>query len=430
MTGTRYTCPCCGFQTFNAPPGSTATCDVCQWRDDLTQLVDPWRLTGLNGLSLASAQAAFSERVLQSFDQATAPIFTHVRDTHWRPAAVGDGLAQSRTGYFSDQKGDWLYYWRRSPSLAPVLRRMMGKDIAGPLAGVQDAMDLKFLEGEVTDWQFAGGYLNVKIGGQPARIHGAQITGNFVNDGRVRVLLRDLPVDGASTLLAWQRIGSDHLHYTGPRPDIRLLVCGLLAAIVGAFFPRIWFALPGVALFGYQLTLLVKKLWTLHVFKSEERWSQAPSQAQAAVTRHIPAAALSELPEQILESTHDAIIIWEMDGRGILYWNRAAEMLYGYSREQAQGRVTHELLKTELAGGVDELETRLARYGVWVGDITHTCADGRRVEVEGRLSLLSQAHSPALILEVNRDVTDRNRAEAARRSMEAQLRRVRSHFVD
>jgi PAS domain S-box-containing protein len=429
MTGTRYTCPCCGFQTFNAPPGSTATCDVCHWRDDLTQLVDPWRPTGLNRISLAKAQTAFSEQVLQSFEQATAPIFGHSRDTHWRPAAGGDGLAQSPTGYFSDQKGDWLYYWRRSPSLAPVLRRMMGQGIE-TLEGVQDAMGLKFLEGEVTDWQFASGCLNVKIGGQPARIHGAQITGNFVNDGRVRVLLRERPADGTSTLLAWERIGSERIHYAGPRPDIRLLVCGLVAAIVGAFFPRIWFALPGAVLFGYQLTQLIRKLWTLHLFKSEGRWSQSSS-APTAVVRTAPAAAtLYGLPEQILESTHDAIIIWEMDGRGILYWNRAAEMLYGYSREQAQGRVTHELLKTELAGGVDELETRLARYGVWVGDITHTCADGRRVEVEGRLSLLTQAQSPALILEVNRDVTDRNRAEAARRSMEAQLRRVRSHFVD
>jgi PAS domain S-box-containing protein len=421
MTGTRYTCPCCGFQTFSAPPGSAATCDVCQWRDDLTQLVDPWRLRGLNRVSLARAQAEFSERVLQSFEQATAPILGHVRDTRWRPAVQGDGLVELRRGDFSDQKADSIYYWRRSPSLPPVLGRMMGQGVT---------MGLKFLEGEVTDWQFASGYLNVKIGGQPARIRGAQITGNFVSDGRVRVLLRDLPVDGASSLLAWQRIGTDRIHYAGPRPDIRLLVCGLLAAIVGAFFPRIWFALPGLALFGYQLTLLARKLWTLHLFKSDARWTQAPAPAPATVDSVTAAAALGGLPEQILESTHDAIIIWEMDGRGILYWNRAAEMLYGYSREQAHGRVTHELLKTELAGGVDELETRLARYGVWVGDITHTRADGRRVEVEGRLSLLSQAHSPALILEVNRDVTDRNRAEAARRSMEAQLRRLRSHMVD
>jgi PAS domain S-box-containing protein len=133
---------------------------------------------------------------------------------------------------------------------------------------------------------------------------------------------------------------------------------------------------------------------------------------------------------RILESTHDAIILWEMDGRGIVFWNHAAELLYGVSREQAYGRVTHELLKTELAGGVDELETRLARYGVWVGNLCHTCADGRRVEVEGRLSILARGEGSPLVLEVNRDVTDRNRAETERRSMEAQLRRLHSHFAE
>jgi PAS domain S-box-containing protein len=430
MSGTRYTCPCCGFQTFNAPPGSTATCEVCQWRDDLTQLIDPWRLAGLNRINLASAQTAFSERILQSFDQATAPIFGHSRDTRWRPVAAGDGLSRQAFGESrSDSKGDWLYYWRRPPSLGPVLGRMMGPGMTGLRDSTDGAMSLRFLEGELTDWQFAGGYLNVKIGGQPARIHGAKITGNFVNDGRVRVMLRDLP-DGASELLAWERMGTEHTHYTGLRPDMRLLVGGLLAAIIGAFFPRLWFALPGAVLFAYQLALLVKKRWTLHAFRSEGRWSHVPEPAPSALPPITPAGTIGGLPEQILESTHDAIIIWEMDGRGVLYWNRAAEMLYGYSREQARGRVTHELLKTEIAGGVDELEMRLARYGVWVGDLTHTCADGRRVEVEGRLSLLSQAQSPALILEVNRDVTDRNRADAARRSMELQLRRLRSHFAE
>ena len=137
-------------------------------------------------------------------------------------------------------------------------------------------------------------------------------------------------------------------------------------------------------------------------------------------------AAVMTLPSEILEWTHDAIIIWELNGAGILYWNRAAEELYGFTREQAQGRVTHELLQTQSAGGTDELETKLARYGVWVGDLRHTRADGRRVEVEARLSLMSQKDRPWLVLEINRDVTDRNRAEYARADTERQLRNVRA----
>jgi PAS domain S-box-containing protein len=124
---------------------------------------------------------------------------------------------------------------------------------------------------------------------------------------------------------------------------------------------------------------------------------------------------------QLLEYTHDAIIIWEMKGSGILYWNRAAEQLYGYSRAEAHGRTTHELLKTELAGGVTTLEENLAKFGVWVGELHHTTRDGRRVDVEGRLALMSQPSGRWLVLEVNRDITDRKAAEAARAAIEQQL---------
>jgi PAS domain S-box-containing protein len=131
------------------------------------------------------------------------------------------------------------------------------------------------------------------------------------------------------------------------------------------------------------------------------------------------------LHADLLEYTHDAIIIWEMDGGGIKYFNRAAEQLYGYSRDEAHGRTTHELLKTELAGGVDVLEKTLARFGIWVGELRHTTRDGRYVEVEGRLALMSQDSGRWLVLEVNRDVSDRKVAEAARRDMARQLTELR-----
>jgi PAS domain S-box-containing protein len=130
---------------------------------------------------------------------------------------------------------------------------------------------------------------------------------------------------------------------------------------------------------------------------------------------------------ELLEYTNDAIIIWEMDGDGIVYWNRAAEQLYGYGRTEAHGRTTHTLLKTQLAmvGGVDQLEATLARYGVWVGELRHTTRDGRRVEVQARLALMSQHSGRWLVLEVNRDITDRKQAEAAQEAMELQLANLR-----
>jgi PAS domain S-box-containing protein len=147
-----------------------------------------------------------------------------------------------------------------------------------------------------------------------------------------------------------------------------------------------------------------------------------------------PAAPLAEPADveprwsdtQLLEYTHDAIIIWEMQGQGILYWNRAAEQLYGYNREEARGRTTHELLKTELVGGVTRLESSLARFGIWAGELRHTTRSGRKVDVEGRLAVMSQHNGRWLVLEVNRDITDRKVAEAARQSMEHQLAELRA----
>jgi len=129
---------------------------------------------------------------------------------------------------------------------------------------------------------------------------------------------------------------------------------------------------------------------------------------------------------QLLEFTNDAIIIWEMHGRGIIYWNAAAEQLYGYTRAEALGKTTHDLLKTQLAEGVTNLENNLSRYGVWIGELTHTTQAGRPVLVEGRLALLSQRNSWWLVLEVNRDITDQKAADSARRAMKQQLDTLRS----
>lgn len=129
---------------------------------------------------------------------------------------------------------------------------------------------------------------------------------------------------------------------------------------------------------------------------------------------------------RLLEFTNDAIIIWEMQGRGILYWNAAAEQLYGYSRAEALGKITHVLLKTELAGGVTSLESNLDRYGVWIGELTHTTQTGGRILVEGRLALMSQRSNRWLVMEVNRDITDQKATESGRREMTQRLEDLRA----
>jgi len=144
-------------------------------------------------------------------------------------------------------------------------------------------------------------------------------------------------------------------------------------------------------------------------------------------TPEVASTDVASWQAHLLEFTSDAVIIWEMDGAGIIYWNRAAEKLYGYDRYEVRGQVTHVLLKTVPSGtGITDLENHLARYGVWVGELQHAGRNGERIRVESRLALMSQDDGRWLVLEVNRDITDRANAERASRATERRLHDLRS----
>ncbi len=116
----RYTCPCCGYQTFDELPGSYAICHVCFWEDDLVQLLDPWFAGGANRPNLAEAQASYAksgakeERALEHVD-GVLPIDD--RDPTWRPVAeCHRPFVRMPRDLPVNQLRDLsaLYYWRRS----------------------------------------------------------------------------------------------------------------------------------------------------------------------------------------------------------------------------------------------------------------------------------------------------------------------------
>jgi PAS domain S-box-containing protein len=112
---------------------------------------------------------------------------------------------------------------------------------------------------------------------------------------------------------------------------------------------------------------------------------------------------------KLLDQSHDAIFTWKLGG-GITYWSRGAETLYGYSREEAIGRVSHDLLRTRAPGHPQNIEAQIARQGSWYGELTHTTRDGREIVVESRLVGVSY-DGELYALETNRDITARKRTE-------------------
>ena len=49
---------------------------------------------------------------------------------------------------------------------------------------------------------------------------------------------------------------------------------------------------------------------------------------------------------RLLDLSNDAIIVRDVEDR-VTYWNMGAEKIYGYTREEALGKVVYDLLKTE-----------------------------------------------------------------------------------
>lgn len=112
----------------------------------------------------------------------------------------------------------------------------------------------------------------------------------------------------------------------------------------------------------------------------------------------------------LIELSFEPIFVWHRE-RGIVEWNRGAAELYGYSRGEALGRVSHRLLRSEHALPLAELLDVLRNAKSWTGEVRHRAKNGQVLVVESRHQLI-ESEGETLILETNRDITDRKQAEA------------------
>ena len=123
---------------------------------------------------------------------------------------------------------------------------------------------------------------------------------------------------------------------------------------------------------------------------------------------------------ELLDLSFDAMIVWRLGGE-IESWNRGAGELYGFSKAEALGRSSHDLLATIHQRPWPQIEAALREHGTWEGEVRHHAKDGREVVVSSRLQLMRGGDGVERVLETNRDISDRKRAEEALRSSEQRL---------
>ncbi len=147
-------------------------------------------------------------------------------------------------------------------------------------------------------------------------------------------------------------------------------------------------------------------------FRSQARAHKAEEQLKVAAERK-QAEALLQRQAELLHLSYDAIIVWQLEGI-IESWNKGAEELYGYSQEEAEGQVTHDLLKTVHPEPRPQIEAKLRERKFWEGELKHRTRDGREVIVSARLQLVRSAEGVERVLETNRDITERKRTDMER----------------
>src|SRR5437899_12828083 len=98
------------------------------------------------------------------------------------------------------------------------------------------------------------------------------------------------------------------------------------------------------------------------------------------------------------------------------------EKMYGWTKEEALEKNSHELLRTRFPEPLDAILEQLHQKGRWEGELVHIDKGGRELVVASQWVLHTDAHGKAIaILEVNNDITERKRAEEEVRRMNIEL---------
>jgi PAS domain S-box-containing protein len=139
--------------------------------------------------------------------------------------------------------------------------------------------------------------------------------------------------------------------------------------------------------------------------------------------------ALREQAE-LLDLAHDTIMVFDLDGT-IRFWNHGAEEMYGYTKEEATGRKSHQLLSTVFPQPMSEIKAQVVRDERWEGELAQVAKNGMGMIVDSRWVVQRDKDGQVRgVMEINSDITTRVKAEDAQREAHLKLQSVLDSITD
>lgn len=130
------------------------------------------------------------------------------------------------------------------------------------------------------------------------------------------------------------------------------------------------------------------------------------------VTERIRAEERLHEQAELLDHAQEAILVQDLEGH-ILFWNKSAERIYGWSTEEASGMIADDLLNQEPSSRLEEANRAVSENGEWIGELQQMTRARETLLVESRWTLVRDSQSqPKSILVVNSNITEKRRLEA------------------
>jgi PAS domain S-box-containing protein len=112
-----------------------------------------------------------------------------------------------------------------------------------------------------------------------------------------------------------------------------------------------------------------------------------------------------------LDKARDAILVRDLEGK-ILFWNKGAERMYGWARQEVVGRKIADFLHTH-PRKFEEINGLTISRDEWHGELQHLTRDRREITIEARWTLIRDNEGqPKSVLEINTDITEKKKIEA------------------